>query len=172
MSLTRRRLLIAAGAVSVAAVAVAGGGAVVANEWWDQPAEAPLAHLSAGEIAFLNALADSIFPPSPAFPVRGRDASVGVHVDEVLTGMEPFQRKLVRFSFHLLDQWPRMSLNAPFRDLGPEEGGVVLLEWLNHERAEIRGLIASVYIFVAMSYSMHPEVSPIFGAQFRCGYGA
>ncbi len=148
------------------------GVGVVADLWWDQPACEPLLNLSVDEIAFIDALADAIFPPSTAFAIRGRDAQAAVHVDEVLQGMEPFQRKMFRISLHLLDQMPRTSHGVPFRDLGAEEGAAVLLSWLTHDRAEVRGLIASTYIFVSMAYSLHPEVSPTFAAQFRCGYGA
>ncbi|GDX79055.1 hypothetical protein LBMAG42_08660 [Deltaproteobacteria bacterium] len=172
MSLTRRRLLSAAGVVVTAAVVMTAGVGVVADAWWDQPAASPLLHLSTDEVAFVDALADAIFPPSATFAIRGREAGAALHVDEVLQGMEPFQRKMLRLSLHLLDQMPRSAYGAPFRELGPEEGGAALLGWLTHDRAEIRGLIASVYIFVSMAYSLHPAVSPTFAAQFRCGYGA
>jgi hypothetical protein len=170
--LTRRHVLAAAGLVTAATVVGAGGAGLVYQAWWDQPADATKKHLSTDEIAFLDALADAMFPPNSGLPKRGREARVAQYVDLVLGAMEPSQSKLVRLSLHALDEYPRISTGSAFRDLEPEAGVEVLQGWVRHPLAEVRGLIASLYIFVAMAWSLHPEVSPTFAAQFKCGYGA
>jgi hypothetical protein len=169
--LSRRHLLAAAGLLSTAAVVGTVGVGLGYQAWWDQPHDARTRHLSEDELAFVDALADAMFPPSPKLPLRGRDANVGRYVDLVLDGMEPLQRKLLRLSLHALDQWPRATHGKPFRELDEGAGAEVLASWVGHRRAEVRGLIASVYIFVGMAYTVHPQVAPIFREQFRCGYG-
>lgn len=172
MPKTRRSfLLAAAGVVSTAALGVTVAAGSVYQAWWDQPHSRNLRFLSDDEIDFTDALADAIFPPSPNLPLRGRDAQVGVVLDEVLSGMAPFQRKMLRLSFHLLDQYPLATHGKPFRELTATEGAEVVASWAQSEIAELRGLVAGTYIFVAMAYSVHPEVSPTFAAQYRCGYG-
>ena len=168
---TRRHLLAVAGLVSAGSVVSVGGLGLAYTAWWDQPHDSRTAWLSADELDFVDALADAMFPPSPNLPLRGRDAQVGRFFDLVLGGLEPLQRKLVRASLHALDQWTRPSHNAPFRALDERVGGEVLASWVGHPRAEVRGLIASVYIFVGTAYSVHPTVTHIFREQFRCGYG-
>lgn len=155
---------------AAAAVGVAGVGGVY-RAWWDQPNDGTTRHLSPDELAFCDALADAIFPPSDKLPLRGREALVGRQVDLVLDGMFPVQRNLLRLALHALDQWPRASTGLPFRELPVEQGVRVLSEWTQSDIAELRGLVASIYIFVAMAWSVHPAVAPTFDAQFRCGYG-
>lgn len=172
MAKTRRSfLLAAAGVVSTAALAVTVAGGSVYQAWWDQPHSRNLRFLSDDEIDFTDALADAIFPPSPHLPLRGRDAHVGLVLDEVLGGMAPFQQKMLRLSFHLLDQYPLVTHGKPFRQLTAAEGAEVVAGWAQSEIAELRGLVAGTYIFVTMSYSVHPLVAPTFAAHFRCGYG-
>lgn len=143
----------------------------VYRAWWDQPHDSTTRHLSPDELTFCDALADAIFPPSPKLPLRGRDALVGRQVDFVLDGMQPLQRKLLRLALHALDQWPLATHGRPFRELAVEEAVGVLDGWVRSDITELRGLVASIYIFVAMAWSVHPAVAPTFDAQFRCGYG-
>lgn len=167
----RSFLLAAAGVVSTAALAVTVAGGSVYRVWWDQPHSRGLRFLSDDEVEFTDALADAIFPPSPNLPIRGRDAQVGRVLDEVLGGMASFQQKMLRLSFHLLDQYPLATHGRPFRELSASEGAQVVAGWAGSEIAELRGLVAGTYIFVTMSYSVHPLVAPTFAAHFRCGYG-
>lgn len=171
MGVSRRHLLAATGAFATAAAV---GTALVGSAyraWWNQPHDTATRHLSRDELDFCDALADAIFPPSAALPLRGRDAGVGRYVDLVLDGMAPLQRKLLRLGLHALDQWPRPTHGRPFRELSSEEGVAVLDGWVRSDIAELRGLVASIYIFVAMAWTVHPAVAPTFDAQFRCGYG-
>ncbi len=171
MALTRRHLLASAGALgALGAVATAAVG-LGYRAWWDQPAAPGLRYLSTDEAAFVDALADAIFPPSEALPLRGREAAVALFMDQTLGGMAPVQRNLVRLSMHALDQYPRTSGQRAFRDLALDEAIAVLGEWTRSELAELRGVVASVYVFVAMAYTVHPEVASRLAPSFRCGYG-
>ncbi len=172
MRITRRHLLATAGLASAAAVGGALATGTVYRVWWNQPADATARLLSPDEIAFLDALADAMFPPDTGLPLRGRDANVARTVDLVLTGMHPSQSKLVRLSLHALDQYALPSQHTAFRNLDPAAAGEVLRAWLSHDLAEVRGLTASLYIFVAMAWSIHPDVAPTLAGQFKCGYGA
>lgn len=154
------------------ALAGAGAAALGYHAWWDQPPGPGMRYLSTDEVAFLDALADAIFPPEQGLPVRGGEAQVARAVDDVLSGMAPPQRNLLRLSLHALDQYPRPTHLQPFRDLSPDDAVAVLAGWTRSELAELRGIVASVYIFVAMAYSLHPAVSARFARSFPCGYGA
>lgn len=172
MPKTRRSfLLAAAGVISAASLGVTVVGGSVYKAWWDQPHSRNLRFLSDDEIAFTDALADAIFPPSPNLPLRGREAEVGVILDDVLAGMVPFQRKMLRLSFHLLDQYPLATHGKPFRELDEIEGAKIVAAWAQSDIAELRGLVAGTYVFVAMAYSVNPKVAPTYAANFPCGYG-
>ncbi len=171
MALTRRHLLASAGALgALGAVATAAVG-LGYRAWWDQPPAPGLRYLSADEAAFVDALADAIFPPSQALPVRGGEAAVAAFMDQTLGGMAPVQRNLVRLSMHALDQYPRASGQGAFRELPLADAIAVLGEWTRSDLAELRGVVASVYVFVAMAYTVHPQVASRLAPSFRCGYG-
>ena len=172
MPKTRRSfLLAAAGVISTATLGVGVVGGSVYAAWWDQAHSRNLRFLSDDELAFTDALADAIFPPSPKLPIRGREAGVGLVLDEVLGGMAPFQRKMLRLSFHLLDQYSLPTHGKPFRELDEVEGAKIVAGWAQSEIAELRGLVAGTYVFVAMAYSVNPKVSPSLAQYFPCGYG-
>jgi hypothetical protein len=171
VKLTRRHLLAASALVGGTALIGTTGVGLGYRAWWDQPHARNLLSLSDDEAAFADALADAIFPPSEVFPLRGREAGVASVMDEVLQGMTSPQRKLLRLSLHALDQYPRISFGKPFRELSSEEGAQVVAEWTSSPVAELRGIVASVYIFTAMAFSLHPQIAPIFAKSFRCGYG-
>lgn len=168
MSLSRRQLLAGAAAFAAAGVVAAGG---VAARWWDQPASAPFAHLSADEAAFLDAVADAIFPAGGEPALSGREARVARYVDAVLTGLAPTQRDLLRVGLHALDALALAEAGAFFSALGAEQAGAVLKGWLAGVDPNLRGLAQSVYVFVGMAYLAHPDVAPVLAPQFACGFG-
>ena len=166
---SRRQLVAAAGALSAAS---AGAAALGYHTWWDQAPAPGLAHVSADEAAFFDALADAIFPPHPGLPLRGREAGVSIVIDGVISGMAPVQRNMLRLSVHALDQYPRPGHGQPFRSLQLADAVAILGDWTRSDLAELRGVVASLYIFVAMAYSLNPQVAPRFARSFPCGYGA
>lgn len=168
MSLTRRHVL--AGAAAIAAAGSLSVG-VVAARWWDQPASAPLAHLSIEEVAFLDALADAVFPEGGTPALSGRQAHVSRYVDAVLIGMVPMQRELLRLGLHALDALAVAETGAFYSALDPGRAASVLRGWLAAGDPNLRGLAQSMYIFVGMAYLAHPDVAPVLAPQFRCGFG-
>ncbi len=169
---TRRFLLTASTAVAATAVLGTIGAGMVYRNWWDQPADVAMGVLSTDELAFLDAFADAIFPPDTGLPLRGREAQVGRTVDAVLVGMHPNQSKLVRLSLHALDQYSLPTHGTAFRNLPIDAAREVLHSLVSTEITEVRGLVASIYIFVALGWSIHPTVAPTLAVQFKCGYGA
>jgi hypothetical protein len=165
MRLTRRQMLAAAAAMGAAGVVGVGAA------WWDRPPAAGYRHLSAEEGAFLDAIAAAVFPAGGEPGLGGREAGVGRFLDEVWSGLEPAQRRLIRLSFHALDALPRATHLAPFRDLDDAEARETLRGWLDHPVAELRGLVTSLHMFAALAWTTHPQVAPHYAAQFPCGFG-
>lgn len=169
MAPTRRQLLAAAGLLAAASAAGVGGTLVA---WWDQDPLAGHAHLSAAEVGFFDALAEAVFPAGGEPALGGREAGVCRYLDQVLSGMHPTQRNLVRLGVHALDTLPLPTRGARFATLDPASARDVLRGWLDHDRPELRGLAQSLYLFVAMGYLAHPAVAPALAPSFACGYGA
>lgn len=167
MGLTRRHVL-AAGALVAGGTAV--GAAGVAWSWWDQPAGAGYRHLSPDEAAFFDALAEAIFPAGGEPALGGGAAGVSHYVDGVLAGMHPTQRDLLRLAVHAFD-----ALALPeggfFADLPHARARAQVEAWLVHPVFEVRGVFQSFYIFAVMAYLAHPQVAPIVGRSFSCGFG-
>ncbi len=168
MKIGRRHLLAAAAAVAGAGV-VGVGGTLVA--WWDQPARAPLLHLSSAEIALFDALADAIFPEGGTPPLSGGDANLSRYLDAVLAGMAPTQRSLFRVAMHGLDALARVQAGGFLAELPSEEVAAVLRGWMTAGDPNLRGVAQSLHIFVCMAYLAHPEVQGVIAPQFKCGFG-
>lgn len=168
MRIHRRHLLAAAAAVTALGAAGAGG---LAWSWWDQPSAEGYTWLSADEVAFLDAFAEAVFPPGGDPPVSGREAQVARVLDEVWTGLEPFQRTLLREGLHALDALA-VPAGGRLHTLSPEAAGAVIAGWLDSPVAELRGLAQSVHIFVGGAWMLHPSVAAKLTLQFGCGFGA
>lgn len=168
MRITRRHL-VAAGAIL--AVGSTLGAAATGAHWWDQPVTGEYRYLSADEAAFLDAVAEAVFPAGGDPPLGGRQAGVGRFLDEVLAGIPEVQRNLLRASFHAVDALPLVTNFSRFSSLPLAEAQEVFRTWLNHERPEIRGIAQSLHIFVGMAYLTHPDVAPLLAGGFNCGWG-
>ena len=165
MGLSRRQMLAAAAAMGAA------GAVSVGVAWWDRPAAAGYLHLSAEEADFLDAVAAAVFPAGGEPAMGGREAGVAHFLDEVWTGLQPAQRRLIRLSFHALDALPRATHLSAFRELEEDRAREVLRGWLDHPVAELRGLVTSLHMFAALAWTTHPAVAPHYAAQFPCGFG-
>lgn len=168
MQLTRRHVLAASALVAGASLAGVGG---TAWRWWDQPAGAGFQVLSPDEAAFFDALAEAIFPTGGEPALGGGAAGVSHYVDNVLQGMHPTQRDLLRLAVHAFDNLARAAHGSAFSELPTAQATEVLLGWSTHERFEIRGVTQSFYIFAVMAYLVHPDVAPGVATSFRCGFG-
>ena len=172
MSLTRRQLLAAAAALTGGAALVgAAGVAGTAWRWWDQAPGAGYRNVSPDEARFFDALAEAVFPAGGQPALGGAEAGVAHYLDEVLQGMAPAQRNLIRLAAHALDNLARTSTGHALSDLPTPAATAVLRAWLAHPRPEIRGLAQSFYLFVTMAYLAHPDVAPLLVPSFSCGFG-
>ncbi len=165
MRLTRRHLL-----ASLAVVAM-GTPFAVGVSWWDQAPSAPLKHLSHDEVAFIDALADGIFPEGGEPAISGRAARVSRYVDALLGGMIPTQRNLFRAAIHGLNTLAVAQTGSTVNAMSPAQAGDIMARWLAADEGALRGIAQSFHIFIGMGYLAHPAVSPAIAGQFRCGFG-
>jgi hypothetical protein len=168
MPITRRQVL-ALGALS-AAVATAGVGGTVAS-WWGQPPGAPLQHLSAGEAAFIRALAEVAYPATAAIPVGAAALGLDVFLDDAMGALPGTPRKLVKLLLNALDAWPVPRRFGTFSTLSVEDRLAVMDHLQNHWNPQIRQGTSSLLLLIGMGYCTHPQVSPFFSRWHGCGYG-
>ena len=166
MNLSRRQLL----ALS-AATALAGTGAVVGS-WWNPAPNQGFSCLSLEEALFLDAVAEAAFPKGGDPELGGGEAGVSWYVDALLTGMEPLQRNLLRLSLHAFDAETLPLYGSHFRNLPPSSAQAMLKSWMNSEIPEVRNAFSSVYLFVGMAFTSHPQIAERLSPSFRCGFGA
>ena len=169
MSLSRRRVLAAAGLA--AATAALGAGGVVAS-WWNEAPEAGLRVLSSEEEGIVDAFGEACFPSGGDPAVGGREARCGRTFDRVLSGMVPAQSRLLKLALHALDAWTLTTHGSRFHRLPTPEATQVVQSWLNHDLPEVRGVVQSLYIFCGTAWTIHPDVAARIAAMSRCGYGA
>jgi hypothetical protein len=143
----------------------------VGLQWWNQPAGEGYRQLSVEEALFLDALAEAAFPTGGEPALGGGKAGVSWYMDAVLVAMEPFQADLLKLSFHALNAATLPTHGAHFTALSPKEASIVLENWLASPIPELRGTATSVYLFIGMAYTSHPDVAPLLSRHFRCGYG-
>jgi hypothetical protein len=168
MSLSRRTLLRTAAALS-GAVAIAGGATVV--HWWDQAATPGWRSLSDDERRFLDALADTIFPPGGEPPLGGAESGATKVFDEIVGAMPETQANTLKIFLHSLNASTRPTHFAAFDALSPEERSEALLDWENHPVSAWRTAVQSLKILLGVGYTSHPEVASILSPYFLLGYG-
>lgn len=168
--LTRRHVLVATAAVGVAGAA---GGLALRTRWWDQRPGEELLALSKVEYDIVQAIAEAWMPPGEGPPdISGAEANVGAFVDEVVSRMSDETRKLFKLALHLLDDLTLAVEFRPYHQLDRFKRSTYLNIWLNSPWSVLRQLASAVLIFVAMGYTIHPEVAKELSPYFRCGYGA
>lgn len=166
--LTRRRVLIALGAVGAAAAVGAGG---VALQWIDRPPGEGLRVLSDDEHAFVDALAEAWLPPGGTPPLSGAEARLGDFFDELLSHMLPGQRTELKALLQVLDDLPRATRLAPFRALPLGDRVAILSGWLNSDVWVLRNAAQAVLALIGGGYATHPEVVPTLQPWFGCRHG-
>lgn len=126
------------------------------------PAPPGLAVLFRGEVAFVEATAQVLFPSGSALPVAGRDAHLPHYVDRHLSALPRAKRWQIRGLFLLIEN---MTLVMP----GDEPGGrsrfsslsaasrVSLLERLaDHPNLQVRLLFIALRGVLVLGYLGHP----------------
>ncbi len=148
-----------------------GAGGLV-YRWWDQPTEQGWSHLSPDEAAFIEAVADAVFPPGGVPALAGADASLARYIDRLIGAMEPLQGNLLRLLLNALDAAPVPTSGATFASLGAGERREVLHGWLTADLCELRSAAQSIVVLVGTGYTVHPETADFFGPLYGCRYGA
>lgn len=126
------------------------------------PAPAGLAVLHRGEAAFVQAVAEVLFPAGGAMALSGADAQLAQSVDRHLAALPEAKRFQIRLLFHFVEH---VTLFLP----GHEPGGrqrfsslsaaarVSLLERLaNHPRSVVRLLFTALRSVFVLAYLGHP----------------
>lgn len=122
-----------------------------------------LAVLHRGEVAFLQAAAEVLFPESASLPVVGVDAQLPLYVDRHLAALPRTQRFLIRA---LLLLFEHLSLVLPaggpggrdrFSSLSAAARVDVLEQVAGHRDDRVRLLFTALRALVALGYLGHPE---------------
>ncbi len=127
-------------------------------------AEAPagLAVLHKGDVAFIQAAAEVLFPDGAGLPVIGVDAHLPLYVDHHLSALPVAQRLQIRA---LLLAFEHLSLFLPapapggrdrFSRLGPASRIAVLERVGSHWEPRVRILFTALRAVLAIGYLGHP----------------
>ena len=166
--LSRRKLLkLGVGVGGVLALSATGLGYAVLRLPKTSPGRAVL---SDDEVAFVDALAETCFPPGNVLGLSGKEAQVGPQIDAMVHRLFAREQRVVRALFALIDRWPQLSLQSTsrFSQLPLRERVAVMHAWEASAREERRGLASLLRLLVAMPYFEHPDVLKAAGHRFGC----
>lgn len=126
--------------------------------------------LSEEEVAFVDALADTCFPPGNALGPSGSEAKVGTEIDAMVGRLFAREQRVVRALFALIDRWPLLSMQSSqrFTALPIDERVAVMHAWEASSREERRGLASLLRVLVALPYFENPDVLAAAGHRFGC----
>ena len=96
--------------------------------FWGYPeTRCPYSMIGKGEAAFLDAAAETLFPPGAGMPISGGQADLPGYAEAYLSELPRTQRRLIRALFFLFEQspllWPARGVGAfrRFSFLSPEQ---------------------------------------------------
>lgn len=126
--------------------------------------EAPpgLAVLHRGEVAFVEAAAEVLFPDGAGLPVVGRDARLSLYVDRHLGVLPPTQRRQIRALFLLFEHLPLvLRAKAPggrdrFSSQPTASRAELLTRVAEHPDLRVRLLFTALRAVLALGYLGHP----------------
>jgi hypothetical protein len=125
----------------------------------------PAQVLSRAEIAFLEAVAESILPPGGAVPISGGEAGVAGYVDRLVAASQPRQRWLMRALFVLIEH-ATLVFPAPggisglrrFSKLRPDQQAAVIEGWRSSRLFPRRLVFTALRSLCAIGYLADPAV--------------
>jgi hypothetical protein len=127
------------------------------------PDPAPRAVLARREVAFVQAAAEALFPPSDELPLSGAQADLPGYADGYLAVLPPRQRGLVRALFALFEHstliWPARGGSGfkRFSSLSPEQRLAVLRGW-ERSRSRLRRMcLTALKAVLILGYVGHRE---------------
>ena len=126
--------------------------------------------LSQEEVRFIEALADTHFPPGNALGVSGGDVGIAKGVDQRLGGMGPEEQTILRSLLALIDRWPQINLSGlrRFSELSLDKRIHLLKYWEDSHSDAKRGLAELLRTVVSLHYFEDPRVLAAMGLQFGC----
>lgn len=116
-----------------------------------------------GEAAFLDAAAETLFPPDEGMPLSGAEADLPGYADRYLAVLPIKQRRLIRALFLLFEQgtllWPARGVGAfgRFSALSPEQRLRVLRGWEQSRLAPRRMAFTALKAVLILGYMGRPE---------------
>jgi hypothetical protein len=120
--------------------------------------------LAAREVAFLDAAAETIFPPGGAIEISGAAAGIPAYTDRWLAVSQPHTRRLMRMLFFLVEH-ATLFFPAPgrggmrrFSSLAPEQRAAALDGWRTSRFFARRLVFTSLRAILTMGYVAHPSV--------------
>lgn len=147
-------VVVAAGIVAVALFRRVAGG-------YPEPPSG-LAVLHRGEVAFIEAAAEVLFPDGGRLPVSGLDARLALYVDRHLSVLPRIQRLQIRALLLLFEHVPAViAAAAPggrgrFSSLPAASRSEVLERIADHRDLRVRILFTALRAVLALGYLGHP----------------
>ena len=119
--------------------------------------------LAPREEAFLQAAAETLFPPHEGLPISGGQADLPGYADRYLAVLPRRQRTLIRALFVLFEHgtllWPGQGKGGfkRFSALSPEQRLAVLRDWQSSSLSVRRLCLAALKAILILGYVGHPE---------------
>jgi hypothetical protein len=119
--------------------------------------------IGAGDAAFLNAAAETLFPAGGAMPLGGEEANLPIYADRYLAQLPPAQRRLIRALFLLFEQstlfFPARGVGAfrRFSSMTPEQRETVFRGWEGSSLYLRRTAFVALKAVLIMGYFGHPD---------------
>ncbi len=135
---------------------------VVYRAWLGYP-PSRRAVIGRGEVAFLEAAAETFFPPGERMPVDGRAADLPGYADGYLVLLPTRQRYLIRALFVLFEQatliFPARGVGAfrRFSSMSPEQRRAYLEGWATSRLYLRRMALDALKAVLIMGYLGHEE---------------
>jgi len=120
--------------------------------------------ITAREAAFLDAVAQTTFPPGGSIPISGREADIAGRMDRMLSAFPTRQRGLIRALFMLVEQ-ATLFFPAPgaggfrrFSALRAEQRAGALAGWRESRFFARQLVFGALRALLTMAYLEHPAV--------------
>ncbi len=121
--------------------------------------------LSTGEVRFLDAVSETVFPAEGAVPVSGPEAGVTAYMDRYLDALPARFRRLIRLLFLLFEVAPVFFAATPcrFSSLSGERRKKYLEGWESSRLYARRMSAQGLKTLLCIAYMAHPGVKESIG---------
>ncbi len=135
-----------------------------------RPTAAGNAVLSTEEMAFLEAVAEALFPPENALAVDVKKLNIAQKVDQHLAHLYPREQRGARAVLSAIDWWPRLSFQSTkrFAAMPLAERVAVLGAWDESPHEERRAVPSLLRLMVGLHVFAAEETLAAMGHRFGC----